>query len=33
MFIFKGLDIVALDGIGLFVKLQHQPAFQKRTDP
>lgn len=27
MFIFKGLDIVTLDGIGLFVKLQRQPAF------
>lgn len=24
----KGFDIVALDGIGLFVRLQHQPAFQ-----
>lgn len=27
MFIFKGLDIVALDGSGLFVKLRRQPAF------
>lgn len=34
---FEGFDIVALDGIGLFVGLQHQPAFQaflwKRSDP
>lgn len=37
MFVFKGLDTVTLDGMGLFVRLQRQAAFQvfllKRADP